>query len=748
MAYQAFLIAPFETGLQLNADLWLRAQDAFSSIVNGHIHNGAIEKRAGYDYFGQMVHGTVITAATTANPAVFTVTTIGSISDGDTANLSGLSGGTWSTLNSANYTIQNVAGATFTLEDTNGNPVDGSGLGAYTASSGTLNFYTKYRIMGIFRYISSQNARETLIADTKRVAIYDIGSSKFISLMLRDTANADFPENDVFSSSDTDFIWSANWQNAGVNNRVYFTNGKAWSGAAPGTDGILFYDDGGNYVKQFRPVVRSSGSPSLYGCKLIFAMRNRLLVLYTYEDSGIFPQRARWCAFNDPSNWNDDTPGGGGFVDAPTGEQIISAQQLQDFIIVQMTNSVWSIKPTSDPALPFRWEKINSYRSCDGKMATVGFDRYVIGAGQRGITATDATQTQRIDDKIKEFINTNVNGAAFDKIFMARDYQFNRTWMLYAEQTEQAEVSDDPTSALIFDEESKSWSTYQFTFKDTETGSTEQVVDLNVIGYGQTNEDLTALDIIAPRYPMPDDPDEDADATAFQNETALDFFWDSDEELFLAGNRSGLIYQLQKFTTDNGNPIDFYLESAGWNPFKEKSECQFGYIDLYLDTDQYTNLVIEFCTDDNENPYASQILDCLPNLYFLAKITDISLTDPLDPTQGITVQAPNHGLATDDLIYMYGIVGMLQANDTQYQITVVDLNNFIIDVDATNFDDYLGGGNVYRNKFYRTQCWKRAYAGGIGYEHFVKISSTGNATTLRILALKPYFRPRGRRILG
>ena len=91
---------------------------------------------------------------------------------------------------------------------------------------------------------------------------------------------------------------------------------------------------------------------------------------------------------------------------------------------------------------------------------------------------------------------------------------------------------------------------------------------------------------------------------------------------------------------------------------------------------------------------------------------------------------------------------MLQANDTQYQITVVDLNNFIIDVDATNFDDYLGGGNVYRNKFYRTQCWKRAYAGGIGYEHFVKISSTGNATTLRILALKPYFRPRGRRILG
>jgi hypothetical protein len=751
MAYQPFLIAPFASGLKLDQSIWLLPQDAFSSIVNGHIHDGNIEKRMGYVEFGKMPHATVITGASNANPAVFTVTTIGVIADGMTVRLVGLAGGTWSTLNDAEYTVDNVVGATFTLIDSNGNPVSGALLGVYTASSGTLYFYPKYRIMGIFRYIDAQNVRDTLIADTKRVAIYEFTSGVFEPLSVHNTFGTNFPEDDYLASTDLDYIWAANWQSPNVNNRVYFTNGKPYTGVVPpvnvlATDGILFYDNVGTYVTQFIPALDTGNTRFLVGCKCIFAIRNRLLVLFTYENANTHPQRARWCAFQNPSNWDDETPGGGGFVDAPTGEQIISAQQLQDMIIVLFTNSVWVLKTTSDPALPFRWEQINAFRACNGKMATIGYDRYVVASGQRGITASDATQTERIDQNIKQFVNEEINGDEFGKVFFARDYQFNRTWMLYP-QTE----SDDSDAVLIFDEDTKSYSTYLYSYQDTEIGNiTASIVDLNVIGYGQSNEDLTAPDIIAPKYHMPDDVTEDADATSFGEETALSFFWSKDNELFLAGNRAGTIYELQNTNTDNTYPITFELQSAGWNPFKDNAECQMGYIDIYVDSSYNTELFIEFFTDDNPNPYSSQIIDCLPNLYFLSSITDIYLTDAGDPTQGLTIQAPNHGLENDQIIYMYGINGLTMLNNNEYYVTVTagDLNTFTIDIDATGFPSYTGGGNIYRNKFYRTKCWKRAYAGGIGYLHYVKITSSSIDEPLVILAMKPYFRPRGKRILG
>jgi hypothetical protein len=80
-----------------------------------------------------------ITAASNTNPIQFTtsatLTTPSTWASNQRVALSALAGGTWSTLNSTNQTVTIVDSTHFTI------PVDGTGLGTYTASSGRVQRY-------------------------------------------------------------------------------------------------------------------------------------------------------------------------------------------------------------------------------------------------------------------------------------------------------------------------------------------------------------------------------------------------------------------------------------------------------------------------------------------------------------------------------------------------------------------------------------------------------------------------------
>lgn len=802
MAYQPFLIAPFGTGLDSDLEPWLLPQDAFKEIENGHIHHGYIEKRQGYRHLGDMVHGRPISAATNANPAVFTVTTTADLNDGDTVSMHYLSGGTWANLNGLKYTIDVLTATTFSLLNLDGTQVDGTALGAYAAGSGYLGTYPGLRIMGIFRYIGSDNTKELLVSDTQRISIYNATTNLFDPLDLFDATAVLRTDSDVWASSDEDYIWAANWQHAGSVNRVYITNGKAFTGAVPGTDGIVFYDASAARVDQFQPALNATDD--LYGCKLIFSIKQRLLCLHTFENNGVststFPQRARWCAAQDPSNWNDVTPGGGGFVDAPTGEQIISARQLQDTIIVQFTDSVWTIRPVPDPALPFRWDKINDFRSCDGKMATIGYDRYVVGVGQRGITATDGVETRRIDERIEDFVNDSINDNEFEKVFILRSYASRRTWFLYPKGE-----SDESNAALIYDDESSAFSKYLFADANS----------MNVLGYGGVSKDYAAQDFIAAN-------DLDKAAEDFDDETAFSFFWSAGAEQFLGGDRAGAIQIMETEGSDGGTSIAFSVTSAGWNPFKDQGvEAQFGYIDFYCDSDEKTKLNVEFFKNDSETPYAEQGMDLLPDLKYKSNVANIAIN--ADPATGFVITSNTHGVSLGETFYMYGVEGALFFNDFEFTANAVTNNTISVNqnittsgkaitgltqanpgvvtsvghgfangesvilldvggmvevngntyvvanatddtfelsgINTTGFTAYAGpsgyafrpyssGGQIVENKFFRTKVWKRVLAGGMGYVHSIKVSSQGSSRPLKIHAFKPWFRQRGKRTLG
>jgi len=713
--FQPILIAPFSTGLNTDEEPWIIPPDGFSLLDNVHIHHGMLEKRSGYRRFAQTIPSsdpvTILTVSQDINALVTTATAHG-YSDFDIVYIQGIL-----LMTQINFFIFSITVDSPTSFFINQNTTDFTGPGI----GGTSQVVDPIvdRVMGIWRYIDNTNNKDNLAFTTTRAQLYD-GTSQSYTLLDTDP---------IMSGDDLDYIVAFNWQSSNLDNRLYFTNGKVFDGTS--LDGIRYYDGNGVTTTPFNDN-SLGGTRTLHGCKLIFAIKQRLVLLYVFEDDNgtprTFPQRARWCKAQSPSVWDDTTPGGGGFVDAPTGEQIISAQLIQDILIVSFTDSVWTLRPVANPALPFRWDRINSFRSCDGKMASVVYDREMRAIGIRGITATDGVETRRIDQRVEDFVTNNINTEFFQKVFCKRSFGHERWWTLYpnGEDTENS-------AALIWDDGSSSFSTY--------------TIPMNCLGYGNFGEDPLLNDPILGEMRLID----------FSEETLFSFFFQDNQEALLGGNIFGSVVVLETMADDQIVGVGFDNEimiptdmfSAAWNPFKDQGiQCQFSYIDFFVDTDQNTIATIQFYKNNTTVPYLTQALNFLPDLDFISYVLDVSIDD-IDPLFPVTINCPNSGLSTGDQIYIYLVQGMTQLNDVQFTITVVDRDHFTLDgVNGELFTPYITGGDVVIRRFYKEKVWKRAYGGGIGYQHRVRILTEKANAPFRIHAMKPYFKPIGNRTIG
>ena len=187
-----------------------------------------------------------------------------------------------------------------------------------------------------------------------------------------------------------------------------------------------------------------------------------------------------------------------------------------------------------------------------------------------------------------------------------------------------------------------------------------------------------------------------------------------------------------------GESISFELTSAAWNPWMtEGKRSQFGYIDLFIETHRSTKLEVEFFANNDNSRYSSKTVNMLPNLMEISEVSGVSNANPGQVT------SPSHGLSDDDIIYIYGVEGMEAVNGGPYTVTVVDAGNFTIGVDTTNHGVYTGHGVITELPYSSSKVWKRIYAGGTGYQHVMKIKSSGRNRSLKIHAFMPWFRPMG-----
>jgi hypothetical protein len=817
MSYEPFLIAPYRVGLDTDIEPWLLPEDAFATIRNAHIKHGVVEKRQGYTVFAETAEtdaNYAISGITQADPGVVTVTsttsagTPANITNGTRVQINYVVGMT--EVNGQQYLAANVTGTTFELTDLNGNNVDTSAFGAYS-SAGYVSVFPANRIMGIGRCYDAQGNRDTIVWDSERSYYYNKTNQSL----------EPFDLTDIFDSGDEDYVAWANWSSVASSgatplNRIYFTNGKTVNA---GLNGLRFYvcsalptAPQAASASLFQPTINSSNT--IDGAQFVFVLRQRLLLLGTVEGGTSYPQRVRWCKARDPgtpgsftTQWDDNIPGLGGFVDAPTSEHIVSAQYLQDVIIVWFTNSVWSLRPTADPRLPFRWDKLNSFRGADARMGTIEFDQYVLGVSNRGISITDGNETRRIDDRIEDFVTDKINGDEFGKTYGNRNHQLRRTWILYSGQ-EDVEGEGEVDAALILDDDSKAWSIYD--------------IDMNVLGHGQTGLDLRLSDF--PDTPQSVNPknlpiylvDEEYGAG---ESTIQDYHFEAVDELFLGGDLNGFVYIMDEGLDDNGTPITFDLLTAAWNPYKGQGvECELGYVDFYVDTSPNTKFSVSFIKDNMEAPYKTQGVDCLPDLREIGPIQNVQPKNP--STDGYTIDSFSHGLSTGQTIYMYQIEGPEFLNSQEYVVTVIDENTFDIEqdfsgngttitaitqanpavvtaadhpfadgmevvisggdmtevignlyvvanatedtfelegIDSTGFTAYTtggvvfpyytGGGKITELPFYQGKIWKRVYGGGSGYWHQLEIVQDESNTPFKLYGMMPWFKRTGGRMI-
>lgn len=331
---------------------------------------------------------------------------------------------------------------------------------------------------------------------------------------------------------------------------VVLLNRKAvTTGAAVVTngDGFKFYDDNG-WVNFYPPLNSATPQRVLRGALMILPYKGRLIALNTQESTGNnapvnFAQRARWCQVGTPfftednaatpveyllptnqnanyDSWFDGTPGKGGFIDAPTNEQIVSAEFIKDTLVVYFERSTWQLVYTFNETLPFVWQKINTELGTESTFSVVPFDEGVFGVGSYGIVSCNSTNVVRIDQKIPDEVfsiqNSN-NGVK--RVTGIRDYTSQLVYWSYPVRADEDGLSVPydltyPNQVLVYNYSDGSWAEFDDSF--------------TCFGYWNRTSGATWAGLVQ-RW----------DATSFSWDSQ---YWESKYPDVVAGNQRGFVF--------------------------------------------------------------------------------------------------------------------------------------------------------------------------------------------------------------
>lgn len=545
MTYQPFLIANMRTGLEKDMEPWLIPQDAFPVLEDAYMFRGRVKRKIGYQNLGRLKRDLVDQGLGDASGAGFAANifsvlslsgalvpgsleiTVGAITFSDNGDGT-LTGSPSTNTGTINY---QTGGLILDFDPS---------LGAPTPVTMTFSYYSLLPVMGLeTREVTALTPQtqpidaEQLIAfDTKYSYKFDNTLKAFVDI---NTYKAPGSGPFTWVGTDSDFFWSANYQGA-----FWATNFipglHSTTTSTTNGDGIRWYD--GIAWANFNPPLDSSGTPSiLQGALIVLPYKDRLLCLNTWEGEDYanrvnHPQRARWSQngtpfYADPVPTNSSFQanawfsgagdiGLGGFIDAPTSEQIVSAQFIKDTLIVFFERSTWQLRYTGNELLPFVWEKINTELGARSTFSAVPFDKGVFAVGNLGIISSDSVNVSRIDqiipDDVFGFENEH-NGVK--RVHGIRDY-FNQLvyWCYPSSETNRT----FPNQVLVLNYLDGSYSIFNDSF--------------TTFGYYQSFNDLSF-------------------ATISGTWEMAAFPWGSPQSQALfpsivAGNQRGFVFQLNK----------------------------------------------------------------------------------------------------------------------------------------------------------------------------------------------------------
>ena len=544
-SYKPYPIYDLKTGLYLAKQPWLVPRDAFVSLFNARIYQGRIIKRKGSSLYGKVAHQV-------------------------RAESIGASGSTNYTGNLANTPIKagdvqsrfNFTDGTQVLYDEDGDGSlsgDGSGTidystGAYdvtfnasTTGAVTADYqhYPALPVVGVFVYYDSQGSSSLLIWDTKRCNQWFPLQSSF----------HDMCESDEWAGAAKNFIWAENWADS-----MFITND---------TDRIKRFD--GSTFSNLDVDFSDNGSNDVDACLMIFSYKQRLILLRTRENGSLYAQRARWCVAGDWSDWTND-----GYTDAPTLDWIMGAGFLGDDLVVFFERSIWALRYTGDPDLPFTWKLLVDTEGAYATFSITSFSNELIALGPTGLISTDGFDVVRVDEEKIPDIALEIDMEHYHLCYAAVLEEQREDWMTYPKIG-----SDHADRVLAMNYTNNSWSIYD--------------LSLHAIGYWQEAEDLT-LDQIDQSF-------DELERTFDERSKQAGY------PITLGGTYDGKILQLNNEGDDEGAAIKLEIKTGRWNPFWQQGrEARLGWVEFLFTRDPGVTLYVDFYIDFEQTPYLTETI--------------------------------------------------------------------------------------------------------------------------------------------
>lgn len=474
-----FMIAPINSGLQNSLKPWLVPDDAFQVLTNAYVFRGRVKKRFGSYLMNQLVSSSV--AQLYSRLRINLGNTDGAGNKSSTVPGSKFNEGQLFSIGDQMLTVYQL-GTPAAMKST------GSATGTYNTTTGAyvitgadaatpVYFYPAEPVMGLVTYTDGTlNAEPIFGFDTQFAYQYVAGAWRRLS--------AEASAGDaLWTGSDYQFFWGATYDGiTAADYYMFVTNFNA-------ADHLRYWD--GAQWNTLNPDFNAGGD-TIETSRIVVAFKDRVVLLNTIEkisgSNTSFVNRCRFSQNGSPvasDAWREDIPGKGGYIDAPTKEQIITSGFLKDRLIVYFESSTWELVYTGNEILPFRWQQINTELGAHATFSVVPFDKVTIAVGNVGIHACNGSNVERIDDKIPDdvfSIQLTDNGDL--RVFGIRDY-FSE--LIYWAIVSPGQGSTYPNRVLVYNYKNGSWAYNEDSI--TAFGYYQEQPDITWAGFQQTWEE-------------------------------------------------------------------------------------------------------------------------------------------------------------------------------------------------------------------------------------------------------------------
>lgn len=739
-------------GLQKNKKPLMIPDQAFTELYNAYVFREQVRKREGLRLLGRLqrqisinyvlIGGDINFIASQGLEATATIVP-GSI------NLVGSVDGTTYTDPAKNGVLVATGGSgtggtinyATTLMSVNG--------GGGETVTGTVQYYPGLPVMGIpTREIAAINDEQTIWFDTKYAYVWNGSSFQ------------EFIPGTTWAGTDSDFFWATNYRGVNPQDRLFFVTNFVNDAADP-----MRYTDGVTWTT-FAPGI-SGATPTgadttfLFQARILIPYFGRLLALNTWEGAtvggavNIF-NRCRFSQIGNPVQatvvgppfvggaWRSDVFGKGGFLDAPTNEEIIGATFLNNTLIVFFERTTWQLRYVGEYGLPFIWERIASDLGSESTFSTVLFNESITAVGDRAIIAANGNSVTRIDLQIPDqiFLFQNENDGV-KRVHGIRNFQKELVYWCYADSTTESAPGTPtvfPNRVLVYNYRNNTYAVFRdnVTAFGTFQSTTDTTWDSQTIFWDDQGTKWDDFDtqsgfplIVSGNQqgyvnyyqysgpqgfgiiPIDEQPTlYISNVSVTSNELILTIpshnlttyewifitgllFADNVTNLPVTTNLNNLIYQVRAITPDTVGLRRYDFQTNEY-------EINFSYTPD-LTTNHYTGggqvailQNINVVTKDF-NPF--QMQGYQNKISFIDFLMDVPESRDPGAITGATNANPcvitsnSHGLYSGQMVSIRGVNGMTQLNSSAYyRIVVIDANRFSIPVDSTNYGTYTLGG--------------------------------------------------------